>query len=773
MKAKINLSVLFVLAYLGCLLPISMLAQQNYSPTLAEKVVWDSLLHQDIGKIVFTKRLTYNSNHYYTEYLNSTWMPGGNLYLLSLKDGSQQELAPSLSGGVFGRFDISFDAKKIVFAYKASKDIGYYLYEVNTDGTNLHQLTFPPKDEANTVNTYKLQGYHHGTEDLDPCYLPDGGVVFISTRCHHGILCDPPDLFTSTVLYRIDGDGGNMLKLSNSSVSENTPSMMSDGRILYTRWEYVDKGAVAVKCLWSMNPDGSGTNEVYGNDINFPTTMIMGRQIPGSSREFVFTGTPHCCPQNGIGTIVRIDMSKDIRTKEPMTYMTPYVEVREEAGFAFLNPKTNVWYKDGLGRGPLFRESYPLNRSLFLVSHKPEGAKQLEPTAYSIYLLNEKGDVAPLYSDNRISCFNPMPLVARKTPPVITSKINENLAAQNMAECVVADVYAGLEGIERGKVKFIRVLEQVPRPWGARRFYPGDEYDQQHPVITKDTHLGLKVQHGVVTVEKDGSAHFLVPANRNIFLQVLDENYLALQTERTYVNYIPGEVRSCVGCHETQGQAPSVTMRPTLLALKNKPQLPQKQIGEINAKHTLSYATNVQPVWDKNCVKCHSGDNPAGKLNLSGEKTKLFNISYESLVPERRKGPFFDRGLLGLVIGENHPKTGNINYLPSKSLGSHTSMLVAMLAPDKVTLADDKAQKRVALLLQSHKDIHLSAEELLPVTNWIDTNCQYYGSYYGKRNLSYKDEDDFRTEYGYDETISPVAPVPCQLKTVSESAKIK
>jgi len=168
-------------------------------------------------------------------------------------------------------------------------------------------------------------------------------------------------------------------------------------------------------------------------------------------------------------------------------------------------------------------------------------------------------------------------------------------------------------------------------------------------------------------------------------------------------------------------------------------------------------------------VKCHSGNNPAGKLNLSGEKTKLFNVSYESLVPERRAGPFFDRGLLGLVIGENHPKTGNINYLPTKSLGSHTSVLVAMLAPYKVSLADEKAQRRVASLLESHKDIHLKAEELLLITNWIDTNCQYYGSYYGKRNLSYKDEEDFRTEYRYDEAISPVAPVPCRLKPVSVS----
>ena len=97
---------------------------------------------------------------------------------------------------------------------------------------------------------------------MQPCYLPDGGIAFISTRCQYGILCDAPDDFTTTVLYRMDADGRNLRKLSNSSVSEASPVVLPDGRILYTRWEYVDKGAVSVKCLWAMRPDGIG---VVGN----------------------------------------------------------------------------------------------------------------------------------------------------------------------------------------------------------------------------------------------------------------------------------------------------------------------------------------------------------------------------------------------------------------------------------------------------------------------------------------------------------------------------
>ncbi|MDR0386063.1 MAG: hypothetical protein LBH60_08295 [Prevotellaceae bacterium] len=792
---------------------------ETYSTTAEEQIARNRLMGQGIDKIVFVKRFTYNSNHYYTEFLNSKWMPGGNLCVLSLKTGEVSELVPSLSGGVFGAFDISFDAKRIVFAWKASPDIGYRLYEVGADGSGLRQLTFSPADEEETIAKYKIAGYHHGTEDLDPCYLPDGGIAFISTRCRFGILCDAPDIFPTTVLYRIDGDGKNMRKLSNSSVSENTPCLLPDGRIMYTRWEYVDKGAVSVKCLWAMNPDGTNSVEIYGNDIAVPTTMIMGRPIPEAPGEYVFTGTPHC-PQNCIGTIIRINTSKNIRTGEPMTYITPYTDIRYEPGFAFRDPQdTARWYQDASGKGPLFRESYPLSRTEFIVSHKPSGPRWHDAKAYQLYLLHEGGKVEPVYSDSTISCFRPMPLVVRTVPPVIPSYKNQELAAKNLAECIVTDVYSGLSGVEKGSIKYLRILEQTPRPWGARRFYTPkytqDEYDQQHAVISKDTHLGLKIQHGVVTVEDDGSARFLVPAERNIFIQALDANYKAVQTERTYVNYMPGEVRSCIGCHESSSQTPRTNRRSVPKAMKRKAEMPYAQAGETSAAKTLSYAHDVQPVWDKHCIACHNTSNAKGDLNLSGKETRLFNESYENLVPERHAGSdrvrnlsvddlskagndyyiaadrsyfsappsdvdpkyttegkgFYvssdgnwaskvrDKGLLGPVIGENHPKNGNIRYLPAKSLGSYASILVAMFAPD-VKLDDPKAQAKAKHLAKVHNKIKLKPEELLKITNWVDTNCQYYGTYYGRRDTVFKAHADYRTEYDVATAVSPEPPAP-------------
>ena len=153
------------------------------------------------------------------------------------------------------------------------------------------------------------------------------------------------------------------------------------------------------------------------------------------------------------------------------------------------------------------------------------------------------------------------------------------------------------------------------------------------------------------------------------------------------------------------------------------------------------------------------GAEPKGKLDLGGALTELFNVSYENLVPERRKGRF-DRRLLGPVIGENHPKTGNVDYLPAKSLGSHASVLVAMLSKGKVKLKDRAQSARADKLAQSHKDIELSKEELLKVSNWIDTNCQYYGAYWGRKNLKYKDHPQFRPTPSFEAATSMTSPIP-------------
>jgi hypothetical protein len=218
---------------------------------------------------------------------------------------------------------------------------------------------------------------------------------------------------------------------------------------------------------------------------------------------------------------------------------------------------------------------------------------------------------------------------------------------------------------------------------------------------------------------------------------------MAVQTERTYVNYRPGEKRSCVGCHEIPSDVPRPLSGISRKALQRAPSVPGPQPGEAAGGRALDYAQDVQPVWDRHCVRCHGGERTDGGLDLRGTPTDLFSVSYESLVPERRKGSR-DRGLLGPVIGENHPKTGNVEYLPARSLGSHASVLVSLLSRGAVPLPDHAQAARVRKLLESHTDVDLTREEMIRVTNWVDTNAQYYGTYWGRRNLKYRGLPDFR-----------------------------
>ncbi len=199
---------------------------------------------------------------------------------------------------------------------------------------------------------------------------------------------------------------------------------------------------------------------------------------------------------------------------------------------------------------------------------------------------------------------------------------------------------------------------------------------------------------------------------------------MELQRERTFNNFRPGEIRSCSGCHERKSEAAfQPGKRP--LAFSKAPSLLGPQPGEETGLRAIDYVTDVQPVWDKHCIKCHTGNEPAGGLNLSGELTRYFSVSYEQLVPERRKNPRKDPNYLGWIIGENHPKEQNAQYLPAKSLGSHTSRLMRMI-------------------LNEHQGIKLSVAEKVRISTWIDSNAQYYGTYYGKKNLMYKDDPDFR-----------------------------
>jgi hypothetical protein len=700
-----------------------------------------------VNEILFVRRYTLQSSHYYTDFIDGCRHFGGNLCVLSLRDGSIRDLAPKLSGGIFGRCDLSYNGKRVVFGWKENLDVGFRIWEVGIDGSGLRQLTLPPPDEEARIKKYKLDMgpgwvYKHHTDDMHPCYLPDGGICFISSRCEYGILCDGPDKLVTTLLYRMDEDGGNIEQLSNNSVSETSPSIMNDGRILYTRWEYVDNGTVTNKGLWALRPDGTGSEEVYGMNIAFPSVFNVARAVPGSNTLFAAIGAPHM--PLGVGTLMLVDTKFDRRTGECVTYITPEVDTRHQWGWDNVPggatkpiPPEMQAGRDGRGntdRGPLYMDPYPLSSSQFLVSHNPR-ERWNALNAYGLYLIDNKGNRDLLAKDAEYSYWNPISVRVRSRPPLTRGVFDKKLADKGLARLIVTDIYHGMENVKRGTIKYLRINEHVPRPWAARRFWEGDVYDQQHSTVSCNTHLGLKIQHGIVPVEEDGSAHFLVEADKNIFFQALDKDYIEVQRERTFVNFRPGETRSCVGCHERAQEVSPTTKSNAVLALRREPSMPGPQPGETTGARPLAYEIDVQPVWDAHCVRCHGGEKTEGSLDLSGRLTELFNLSYENILRRR----------LIEVIGENHPKAGNNHYLPPFSLGTYASKLSKYLEPE-------------------HYNVRLSPAERIRVTTWIDSNGQYHGSYYGRKNLQYKDHPNFRPILSFEQSHSNTPPLPEELR---------
>ena len=488
-----------------------------------------------------------------------------------------------------------------------------------------------------------------------------------------------------------------MTVLSNGALSESTPAVMNDGRILYTRWEYVDKGVIAVQDLWAMRPDGSGSCEVYGDDHEFPPVLIHGQPIPGNHDQFVCTATMH--HPFAVGPILKIDTRRDIRTLQPIQNLTPDtgLSVEGEPGFpvgeCYTHLRNGTWVKDN--RGPLFCDPYPLSDKFFLVTCNPDQPWNHE-TAYGLWLIDEFGNRVRIYRDPDISCWQPMPLAAAaraarpscggrwlgvcgRRPHPATRSVREGHLRHARAE----QRLRWLGGRQPGEIRYLRIWEQVPRPWTAHRFWPDDATLGQNAVISMYAHIYVRVLHGIVPVEADGSAHFQVPADKNLFLQAVDKDFMEVQRMRTFVNLRPGESRSCIGCHEPRNQTPS---RGVPLALLRAADRPGPQPGE-TVPRPLYYPTDIQPVLDQHCVRCHGGDKTEGGIVLTGEPTTFFNRSYETIMAGK-----WITYIQEFVGPQPRAQKTNVTPLPPKALGAHASRLIQLIRAGhyEVTLPQDQ-----------------------------------------------------------------------------------
>jgi hypothetical protein len=578
-----------------------------------------------------------------------------------------------LPPGAFYRPHLHPDATKFAFAYADHTTnnpnfFRYFLYEAATDGSWVRQLTGTPRDPLQTADGRSTVM----VEDSDPCYLPDGGLAFVTTRAQNYGRCHGGRYAPAWMLYRCDKNGGAIRQLSYGIENETTPAVLNDGRLLYTRWEYVDRHEMEFHKLWWKRPDGTAVSHYYGNDTIYPLMISEARAIPGS-RKIVATGVAHHSFHTG--TMIVIDVEKGENGPEPVTRITPerrYPESNEPGGPG------------------QFSTPFPLTENLFFATYSPNNipfqGTVPDATGYLILLVDTAGGREPIYRDPDTSCFAPQPVVPRPMPPIIASMLPEHPASDTGIYAVqnVALTRNDPQGLLKpGQIKYLRFNRIYVKPSASNAGLNG----------RVGVGLAKKIL-GTAPVAEDGSVVVTVPAGVPLQIQALDENGLAVMTERSFHYLHAGERRGCVGCHAESHASPPDS--PSLLMRKpvalTPPAGPAYEGG-------FSFVRTVQPVLDRHCIRCHGlGEKePPNGVSLIGTQQGSYSQSYMTLL--RYTNP------IGLK-SESHGEEKNISR--PMDYYAHGSRLGKML-------------------LANHQKVNLPREDFQRLIDWLDLNSQANG----------------------------------------------
>jgi len=556
-----------------------------------------------VEEIVFAER-GYGrdiAGHYYANFGYSCVNPnvwfhaadGASLTKLNIRTGELTVLVHDPRGSVRDPC-VHYDGARILFSYRKGGTHRYHLCEIDTDGTDLRQITDGPWD------------------DLEPTYLPDGDIVFCSTRCRRWIGCW---LAEAAILFRCDPAGGNMEMLSSGSFTENTPAVLNDGRILYTRWEYVNRDPVSFHHLWTMHPDGTGQMVYFGN-MRPGGVFIDATPIPGGNR-IVLINSPGHGRNEHHGYVAIATGSHGPNAQSAMKNISKSAD---------------------------FRDPYPVSEQEFLVAR-----------GNAILLMNSQGETVVVHEGGLLPLHEPRPIRRLNRERVIPSRVHSNKSTGTL---LLSNVYSGrnMTGVEPGAIKKLLVMEELPKP---ANFHGGGSQPLGHGVSST-----LKRILGTVPVEPDGSAYFEVPAKRSIYFALLDEKDESVKQMRSFVTLAPGETAGCVGCHEPRQQTTNHVPRRKLLALDRQPSRiePIRDVPEIMD-------------LDKHCVRCHNHRRRDGGLSLLGDHGPVFSHSYYSLylhwqIKDTRTEP---RHRTGRQPGNDKPYTtySSASALMNKLESSH------------------------------------------------------------------------------------------------------
>lgn len=592
-----------------------------------------------LSSLVFVKHVPSVMSHQLTQMYGYCARPGGGLFELTEPGRSMRtrDLTPaSLPAGNFMTPELTHDGQHLLFAHcpvreapqtwdhnEQTRHLRYHIHKLTLASGSIRQLTSGDSD------------------NFSPVELPDGDVLLVSTRRGGFHRCGRGPCFVYT-LARMGADGADPRSVSFHETHEWDPCLLHDGRVAYTRWDYVDRNAVHYQQLWSTYPDGGAARILYGNNTWNPTGLWEARAIPGSDQIMATAAAHHAM---SAGTIVRIDPTRGVDGPAPLVRLTPDVRFPESESplahgpdpskaFDFDTPATQFWRtplpenwavteateEERRWPGHCYKSPWPLSESFFLVSYSYDGLRGEPgpnlPNQFGLYFADAFGNRELVYRDPAISSLWARPLAPRPRPPTLATPRHDSAA--DTGTFFVHDVQDSWPALPRGTaITHLRILQvllkttphaDTPRV-GAAFAAPG------------------KQVLGTVPVEADGSAHFEVPARTPVLFQALDAQGRAVQTMRSLVYLQPGERQTCIGCHEHRDRSPAAD-RSTLAALRPPSAITPGPEGS----RPFSYPRLVQPVLDRHCVRCHDGREP-GRSVLTGEPEGGFTKSYNALIP--------------------------------------------------------------------------------------------------------------------------------------------
>ena len=625
----------------------------------------------------------------------------------------------SRAGEFIGDVDLHYDGQKILFSSIGTNGC-WQIFEIRTDGSSLRQVTVGDQPD---VNNY------------DACYLPDERIIFTSTAYMAAVPCVNGSSRTSN-LYIMNPDGSGIRQLCFDQEHNWCPTVMPDGRVMYLRWEYTDTPHSHDRVLFRMNPDGTGQSEYYGSNSYWPNSIFYARPIQNHPTQFVGIVSGHHGVRR-MGEMVLFDTS--IARTEAAGAVQRIGQFGKKV-ISDTNPKYGSTLIDDQlvdASWPKFLHPYPLNEKYFLAACQPSPQSN-----WGIYLVDIFDNMLLLKEQPGHVLFEPVPVRKTKKPPVIPDKVD--LSAKD-ALVLLSDIYTGpgLKGIPRGTIKSLRLFTY-------HFLYP--DMGGPQAVVGMEGPWDIKRIIGTVPVEQDGSAVFKVPANTPISIQPLDSEGKAIQLMRSWFTAMPGEVISCVGCHERQNMVPPV--KQTLAAAK-----PPSEIKPwYGPQRGFNFEREVQPVLDKYCISCHDGSN-----NLPNLKERKYITDYHAKPSVFHNGGV-DAGHFSVSYTELH------RFVRRPGLESDYHILMPMEFHADTT-------QLVQMLRKGHGNVNLDEQAWDRIITWIDLNAPFHGTWteiagktrvehYAKRRRELLklyadiDMDPEAIPVLYQEKIIPVKPKP-------------